>query len=159
MKKIYLVMLASLLVFVFGTDLAFAQKDKMLKGTKEEAVEMVKKAVTLYKKVGREKAFEAMNDPKGEFQYKDLYIWVIDLDANGLCVARPVFRQLIGQELCDFVDADGKYFMKEACELGKTKGMGWVDYKWANPLTKRNEEKSTYFECVKNICFFCGFYK
>ena len=159
MKKVLLVSLAIVLSITFGADLALAQKDMMLKGTKEEAVEIVKKAVALYVKVGREKAFEAINDPKGEFQYKDLYVWVIDLDTNGLCLARPVFRQLIGQELCDFVDADGKYFMKEACEQGKTKGMGWVDYKWANPLTKRNEDKSTYFECVKNICFFCGYYK
>jgi cytochrome c len=159
MKKLFLITLASLLICAFCANVALAQKDKMLKGTKEEAVEMVKKAITLYKEAGREKAFAAIDDPKGEFQYKDLYVWVIDLDANGLCVARPVFRQLIGQELCDFVDADGKYFMKEACEVGKTKGMGWVDYKWANPLTKRNEDKSTYFECVKNICFFCGYYK
>jgi len=133
--------------------------DKQLKGSREEAVDMVKKAVALYKSAGRDKAFDAINNPKGDFQYKDLYIWVIDVDSNGLCLARPVFRQLIGQELCDFADSDGKRFMLEACEVGRTKGVGWVDYMWANPVTKKNEPKSTYFECVKNVCFYCGYYK
>lgn len=156
MKKIFA---ALLICFFFTSGLAYAQQTKQLKGTKEEVVEMVKKAVALYKKEGREKAFAAINDPRGEFQYMDLYIWVIDLDANGLCLARPIFKQLIGQELCPFADSEGKLFMQEACEKGRKQGMGWVDYYWANPVTKRNESKSTYFECVKNICFFCGYYK
>jgi signal transduction histidine kinase len=156
MKKV----LVAIMISLFTVSLAHAQtKEKQLKGTKEESVTMVEKAVDLYKKAGRDKAFDAINDPKGDFQYMDLYVWVIDVDSNGLCLARPVFKQLIGQELCDFVDADGKYFMKEACGTAKTKGKGWIDYSWANPVTKRNEPKSTYFECVKNICFFCGYYK
>jgi signal transduction histidine kinase len=156
MKKI---LLGLLIVAFIATGLAYAQQPKQLKGSKDEAVEMVKKAVAMYKKEGRDKTFAAINDPKGEFQYMDLYIWVIDVDANGLCLARPVFRQLIGQELCPFADSEGKPFMQEACETARKKGMGWVDYYWANPVTKRNESKSTYFECVKNICFFCGYYK
>jgi len=155
MKKIFTLAL----IFIFVTaGFAYAQQEKQLRGSKEEAVEMVKKAVAMYKKEGRDKTFAAINDKKGDFQYKDLYIWVIDVDANGLCLARPVFSQLIGQELCPFADSEGKPFMQEACEKGRTKGMGWVDYKWANPVTKRNEQKVTYFECVKNICFFCGYY-
>ncbi|MGE5789725.1 MAG: cache domain-containing protein [Syntrophaceae bacterium] len=156
MKRI---IIAVLICFFFTASLAYAQQIKQLKGTKEEAVEMVKKAVAMYKKDGREKTFAAINDPKGEFQYMDLYIWVIDIDANGLCLARPIFKQLIGQELCPFADSEGKPFMQEACEKARKQGMGWVDYYWANPVTKRNESKSTYFECVKNICFFCGYYK
>jgi len=153
------ILLGLLIVVFIATGVAYAQKEKQLKGSKEEAVEMVKKAVSMFKKEGRNKTFDAINDPKGDFQYKDLYIWVIDVDANGLCLARPVFRQLIGQELCPFADSEGKLFMQEACEKARTKGIGWVDYYWANPVTKRNESKSTYFECVKNICFFCGYYK
>ncbi len=151
-------MLIVIMIIFFLAGIALAA-EKQLKGTREEAVEMVKKAVKLYKDVGRDKAFEAINNPQGDFQYIDLYIWVIDVDSNGLCLARPVFRQLIGQELCDFADSDGKRFMQEACGVAKTKGVGWVDYMWANPVTKRNEAKSTYYECVKNICFFCGYYK
>ena len=157
MRKILLIMV----ICIFAVSIAqiATSKEKQLKGSRDEAVAMVQKAVALYKQVGRDKAFDAINDPKGEYQYMDLYVWVIDVDANGLCLARPVFRQLIGQELCDFVDSDGKYFMREACQIARTKGRGWVDYMWANPVTKRNEPKSTYFECVKSICFFCGYYK
>ncbi|MGE5855139.1 MAG: cache domain-containing protein, partial [Syntrophaceae bacterium] len=108
MKRI---IIAVLICFFFTASLAYAQQIKQLKGTKEEAVEMVKKAVAMYKKDGREKTFAAINDPKGEFQYMDLYIWVIDIDANGLCLARPIFKQLIGQELCPFADSEGKPFM------------------------------------------------
>ena len=154
MKKILVAVMISLLVVSFASTEAKTQK-----GTRDEAVAMVKKAVALYKAEGRMAAFEKINDPKGKFVKGDLYIWVVDTDANALCLARPVFKQLIGMELIDFQDVDGRYFMKEAVNTAKTEGKGWVDYTWANPITKKQESKSTYFECVKNLCFFCGYYK
>lgn len=152
MKRILLAVLVGLFLMSF----AHATEEK---GSSEEAVALVKKAVAIFNSQGREKAFEAINDPKGEFQSKDLYVWVIDIDAKALCLARPVFKQLIGQELIDFQDVSGRYFMKELVETAKSKGSGWVDYVWANPLTKKHEAKSTYFETVKNITFCCGYYK
>ncbi len=154
MKKILVAVMVCVLVVGFASSDAKAQK-----GTRDEAVAMVKKAVATYKAEGRMEAFEKINDPKGQFVKGDLYIWVIDTDANALCLARPVFKQLIGIELIDFQDLEGRYFMREAVSTAKAKGKGWVDYTWANPITKKQESKSTYFECVKNLCFFCGYYK
>ncbi len=117
MKKILVALMIFFLIVSFAYTDAKAQK-----GSRDEAVAMVKKAVTLYKSEGRMEAFEKINDPKGQFVKGDLYIWVVDTDANALCLARPVFKQLIGIELIDFQDLEGRYFMREAVNTAKAKG-------------------------------------
>jgi signal transduction histidine kinase len=44
-------------------------------------------------------------------------------------------------------------------DVGKTKGKGSVDYKWASPMTNKVEQKSSYLEKVSGIILGCGFYK
>ncbi len=44
------------------------------KGTAKEAQDLVAKAIAYYKDNGKDKAFAAINDPKGQFVKKDLYI-------------------------------------------------------------------------------------
>lgn len=56
-------------------------------------------------------------------------------------------------------DADGKYFVKELLEVAKSKGHGWVDYKWPNPVTTILDAKTTYVEKVGNNVLACGVYK
>ena len=41
----------------------------------------------------------------------------------------------------------------------KARGKGWEDYKWTNPLTKRIEPKSVYFELVEGVVVTCGIYR
>jgi cytochrome c len=58
-------------------------------------------------------------------------------------------------------DADGKYFMREMVKVAQTKGTGWVDYKWTNPVSKKIEHKSSYVKRVgnENLLIGCGIYK
>jgi cytochrome c len=44
-------------------------------------------------------------------------------------------------------------------EDAKTKGTGWSDYKWANPVTKKIDDKTTYFMKVDDVVLGCGIYK
>ncbi len=37
--------------------------------------------------------------------------------------------------------------------------MGWVDYRWMNPVTRRVEPKSTYFERDGDLVYLCGIYR
>jgi hypothetical protein len=128
-------------------------------GSAKEAKAMVQRAVTYLKTNGPEIAFPAFSDPKGKFVDRDLYIWVADADANMKCVAHGVSAQLIGRDLMEFKDSDGKMFIREIYELSRKKGSGWVDYKWFRPATQKIEQKSVYFEKVDHYIVACGYYK
>ncbi len=126
-------------------------------GTPPEAEAMVKKAIQLIKADGRDKAFAEINNTKGKFVDRDLYIFVYDM--NGKCVAHGFNAKMIGKDLIEMKDPDGKYFVKERIEICKTKGKGWQDYKFTDPITKQLEPKSAYVERVENLIVGCGVYK
>ena len=127
-------------------------------GTADEAQALVKKAVELIKTGGKDKAFAAFNDPKGEFVKGDLYIFIVDY--TGLTLAHGGNAKLIGKNMMELKDADGKEFMKECIATSK-KGGGWVDYKWTNPETKKVQDKSSYVMPAEGHEFLvgCGIYK
>ncbi len=126
-------------------------------GSAKDAENLVAKAVEHLKTQGREKAFTDFNDSKGAFIHRDLYIYVLDLD--GFAYAHGSNKKLIGKDLKVLRDIDNKAFISDIISLAKTKGKGWVDYKWPNPSTKELESKSTYFEKHDNLIIACGIYK
>ncbi|MBN1981750.1 MAG: cache domain-containing protein [Chitinivibrionales bacterium] len=125
----------------------------------EKAVSLIKKGIDYIKAQGKEKAFVEFNNTKGQFIDGDLYIFVFDM--KGLTLAHGANVKLVGQNQTDLMDADGKEFVKEFINVAKTKGSGWVDYKWTNPVSKKIQDKSTYIEKVEGDEMFlgCGFYK
>ncbi|HYD60128.1 MAG TPA: cache domain-containing protein [Noviherbaspirillum sp.] len=122
-----------------------------------DATAMVKKAVGYVKEQGRDKALAEFNNPSGMFKKGDLYIFVTDL--QGKMLAHGANPKLVGKDLIDLKDSDGKLFVKEYIDLAKSKGSGWSDYKWVNPTTKAIELKSTYVEKVDDMVVGCGIYK
>ncbi len=153
MKKPIATMVGILcLVFIAGNVTLAAQF-----GTAPEAEALVKKAVQLIKTEGREKTFMEINNPKGKFVDRDLYIFVYDI--NGKCVAHGFNSKMIGKDLIEMKDMDGKYFVKERVEIAKTKGKGWQDYKFTDPVTKKIEPKSAYVEKIDDLIVGCGIYK
>ena len=151
-KHIAMMMGFSFLVLAVGS-MAFAAEF----GTAAEAEALVKKAIQLVKAEGKEKAFAEVNNPKGKFVDRDLYIFVYDMD--GKCVAHGFNQKMIGKELIEIKDSDGKLYVKERVEIAKTKGKGWQDYKFTDPITKKIEPKSAYVERVENMIVGCGVYK
>jgi signal transduction histidine kinase len=128
------------------------------KGSANEAVAMVKKAVALIKSDGKEKAFAAFSDPANkDFHDRDLYIYVYDL--NGVAVAHGVNPKLVGKNLLDMKDNEGKPMIQEMVKVAKEKGNGWVDFKWPNPVTKAVESKSGYVERAGDLLVGSGIYK
>ncbi|MBP1202092.1 signal transduction histidine kinase [Duganella sp. 1411] len=127
------------------------------RGTAAEATAMVQRAVEYLKANGPAKAYAAFNDQAGQFKDRDLYVFVIDF--NGKVQAHGANAKLIGKDLMNLKDADDKFFMKEMIDTAKTKGKGWIDYKWPNPVSKAIESKSTYFEKVDDTLVGCGVYK
>jgi cytochrome c len=126
-------------------------------GTPAEAEALVKKAIAEIKAIGKDKAFVEINNTKGKFTDRDLYIFVYDM--NGKCVAHGFNQKMIGKDLVDMQDPDGKFYVKERIEISKTKGKGWQDYKFTNPLSKKVENKTAYIEKVDDLIIGSGAYK
>ena len=130
------------------------------KGTADEAVAMVRKAGEFLKKNGKEKAFAEFNNPKGQFIHKDLYIFTFLANGDGIEQANGANVKLVGKNVLEMKDADGKYLIKDILALGMGKeGKGWVDYKWPNPSTGTIDGKRTYVERVDDVVIGCGIYK
>ncbi len=125
--------------------------------TKDEAVAMVKKAIEYIKANGNDKAFEDISDPKGKFVDRDLYVVVYDM--SGKCLAHGQKKSMVGKELIDFKDVDGKPYMRERVELMKKQPTAWQEYKFMNPLTKKVEPKEMYIARSGDLIVGAGVYK
>jgi sensor histidine kinase regulating citrate/malate metabolism len=127
------------------------------RGTPAEAKAMVEKAMAYIKANGQEKAFAEINNPRGKFVDRDLYIMVYDM--NGTCLAHGANKERIGKNFMDSKDDAGNLVVKQRVEMAKTKGSGWQDYVFANPISKKVEPKTAYFEKYGDIIVSCGAYK
>jgi cytochrome c len=150
--KLFLTWLMASCVFVAGSAGAANR------GTAEEAVAMVKKAIAYYKANGKEKVAAEINNKTGMFEAKDLYLFISPV-ATGAVVAHGANSKLVGRELTDLRDVDGVYFTRRFREVASKEGKGWVDYKWPNAKTGVMESKSTYIEKVDDLYFACGIYR
>ena len=148
--------LKSLTLFLF----AFAISASAIAGnvgTPEEAKNMVKKAMAYAKENTRETFLQEISNPKGKFVDRDLYISVYD--SNGIVLAHGVNAKLIGKDVSNLNDTDGKFFMKDILAQAKASGKGITDYKWPHPETKQYQAKSAYYEAYDGMIISCGYYK
>jgi len=136
----------------------FTAHAQVKKGSSAEAQAMVHKAIAAIKKEGREKAFAQIDDPKGPFVDRDLYVVVYDM--KGKVLAHGANAKMIGKDLIDLRDNDGKYFVKERVDMmAKPDAKGWQDYKFMNPVSRAIEPKSMYLERYEDVIVGCGIYK
>lgn len=124
---------------------------------KDKAKDLVKHAAAYVKYQGKGKALAEIGKAKGSFDKGELYVFAYDL--QGVMIAHPKNPALVGKNLIDVPDSEGKLFRKEIVERAKTKGSGWVDYKYLNPETNDLEDKTTYLLKVGDIILCCGAYK
>ena len=123
---------------------------------RDEAKKFVKRAAAYVKYQGKDKALAEISRPKGMFDKGELYVFAYDL--HGVMVAHPKNAALIGKNLLNEPDAEGKLFRKEIVQRAMSEGSGWVDYIYLNPETNRQEHKTTYFRKVGDIILACGVY-
>ncbi|MGQ9367589.1 cache domain-containing protein [Azospirillum sp. A39] len=126
-------------------------------GTADEAVAMVKRAVAAVAGEGRDQTLAAVNAKDPRFVDRDLYVFVWDM--NGTTLAHAQNPKMIGKNMADITDTDGKPYARERLELAKQKTSFWSDYKFSNPVTKKIEPKSTYCEAANAMIFCVGIYK
>lgn len=125
--------------------------------SRDEAVAMVGKAVSAIKSEGNDKVYAAVTAKEARFVDRDLYVVVYGLD--GKILAHGANNKLVGVDMLDAQDVDGKPFVKERVDLAKAKGTFWQDYKFVNPVSKKVEPKQMYCERVAETAVCAGVYK
>ncbi|WP_426189473.1 cache domain-containing protein [Massilia sp. DWR3-1-1] len=125
--------------------------------SEKDAIAMVEKGATFMKTAGKDDMIKRINAKDPEFIQGPLYLTM--RDAKGVILANPVNPAMIGKDLVDVPDADGKPFRREILELAKKKGKGWVDYKFKNPASGKVEAKTTYIQLVGDVTLEAGIYK
>jgi cytochrome c len=123
----------------------------------KEAEAMVKKGVAFIKASGKEKGYAEISSKQSKFKDRDLYLVVYGLD--GKVWAHGANEKMIGYNMIDVKDIDGKEFVKERVELAKAKSNFWQDYKFVNPVSKKVEPKSMYCERLEDTVVCGGIYK
>lgn len=136
------------------TTLAGTPATKPPRGNATEAQGLVKRAVLAVRE-DKEKAFQSFNDSKGNFVDRDLYI--LAQDFNGVILAHGANARLIGKNILDVRDLEGRAMIKERIAAAKEHATGWWgEYKWPNPVTKAIERKRTYCEVASTSIIICA---
>jgi signal transduction histidine kinase len=143
-------------LFVLAFIIISGMENRTVAASKKDlARSIVRKAIHFYKANGKGKTIEAING--GKFRKGELYVFAYSME--GVLIAHPVNKSLIGKNLLDIPDDAGRLFRKDIVEKAKSSGTGWVDYKYKNPKTDKVEDKVTYIKRVDDIIFCCGVYK
>lgn len=123
----------------------------------KEAEVMVGKALKHIGSAGKDKAYGDFTAKAPGWVDRDLYVIVYDLE--GKVLAHGQNAKMVGKDLIDIKDADGKAYVKERVDLTKSKGKFWHDYKFTDPVTKKVLPKSTYCEREGDTAVCAGIYK
>ncbi len=125
--------------------------------SEKDAIAMVEKGAAFMKASGKDEMIKRINAKDADYDQGALYLTM--RDAKGVILANPVNAAMIGKDLVDVPDADGKLFRREILDLAKKKGKGWVDYKFKNPSSGKVEAKTTYIYAVGDVTLEAGIYK
>ncbi|MES2102505.1 MAG: cache domain-containing protein [Pseudomonadota bacterium] len=123
----------------------------------DDAIAIVDKGLAYLQKNGKEALIKEVNSKNPIFIKGDVYLALRALD--GTTLAHPINPRVVGKNMIVLPDADGKYYRKEIVEMAKTKGKGWVDYRYNNPDSKELENKATYFVRSGDLILEAGIYK
>lgn len=126
------------------------------RGTKAEAQAMVGRAIALFDRLGPGPAFKRMNDPKGSFHDRDLYVFVVGPDKQ--VVVQGADPRRIGLNITKIKDSRGALYgiamLKAATPTG-----AWVDYWRRDPLTGKDLPKHSWVRLHRGYVFGVGVYK
>ncbi|MYN08506.1 cache domain-containing protein [Pseudoduganella aquatica] len=126
--------------------------------TEKDAIAMAERGAAFMKANGKEEMMKKISGKDPEFLQGSLYVDMRDIN-TGIVLAHPVNPAIVGKDLTDVPDANGKKYRREIIELAAKKGKGWVDYMYKNPTTGKIEPKTTYILRVGDVVLEAGIYK
>ena len=129
------------------------------RGTKEEAIALMNSAMAHVKKVGVTKAFDDFTNDKATWNSKDLYVSAVDWKGNSL--AHGFNPKQVGRNLWEVKDNNGVFLIQEIVKTAQSKGEGWVNYQWPDPLTKKMADKTSLVRHIPGTeaCLIVGIYR
>jgi len=93
----------------------------------------------------------------GPYQDGDLYVYVVG--ANGVMQASGGSSvTLVGRDVRELRDADGKQFMKEMLAGARTWGSGSIEYRWLNGEHGKIEDKIAHYRKSGDAVIAVGYY-
>jgi signal transduction histidine kinase len=78
---------------------------------------------------------------------------------HGVMVAHPINAKLIGKNLLEVPDADGKLFRKDIISGVQASGTASVGYKYKNPQSGKVEDKISFCKKAADLAVCAGYYK
>jgi cytochrome c len=124
--------------------------------SKAEAEAMVKKAVAALKS-GKDATLAEITSKSPKWVDRDLYAVVYDM--KGSVRAHGQNDKMVGKDVLELKDPDGKLYVKERVELAGSKGKFWQEYKFTDPVTKKALPKEAYCEKLDEMIVCAGVYK
>jgi signal transduction histidine kinase len=149
-----LLVTAATLCLAFAANAAFASAEP----TEKDAIAMAERGAALVKAKGKEEMMKRITAKDPDFVQGSLYVDLRDVK-TGIVLAHPYNPSIVGKDLTDVPDANGKKYRREIIELAAAKGKGWVDYQYKNPTTGKIEPKTTYILLVDGVILEAGLYK
>ena len=126
--------------------------------TEKDAIAMAERGAAMVKAKGKAEVMKRITAKDPEFVQGSLYIDMRDVK-TGIVLAHPYNPSIVGKDLTDVPDANGKKYRREIIELAAAKGKGWVDYQYKNPTSGKIEPKTTYILLVDGVVLEAGLYK
>lgn len=142
----------SLAVFVLGAAFSVGALAQASEGRPDDAKKLAAAAAQHVKKVGIEQASKDFSSDK-QWTVKDLTVWAMDTKGVMRYHTNP---KMIGKELLEVKDQNGRPFNKEMVAIGKGTQPGKVDYEWAHPETKKLSPKTAFLNPVAGSDLFVG---
>jgi len=126
--------------------------------TEKDAIAMAERGAAFMKAKGKEELMKRISAKDPDFSQGELYIDMRDIK-TGIVLAHPHNQSIVGKDLTDVPDANGKKYRREIINLAAAKGKGWVDYMYKNPTNGKIEPKTTYILRVDDVVLEAGIYK
>ncbi len=137
-SKFFTFVIISIFFIMFASNIYAAEK-----ATPKEVYDMVVKASFVLKNLGA-KGLEAFMDPKGEFVWKDTYVFVYNCKA-GVPAAHPFAHHAVGKKMSEMKDGPQHIFYEvfvKLCAVATENGR-WVEYKW--PVKGQGKKRKISF--------------
>src|SRR5260221_5872442 len=144
---------ASVVLLIASVALTPGAARAATRGTPSEAKVMLDKAVDHLKSAGRKVAITDFNASKAPFRDRDLY--VLCVDSKHSIVANGGYPSYVGTSVDAFVDEKGVTLGKALWDAARKNANGFIVYLHLNPVTRRIEEKTTFYSKVADDLL-CG---
>jgi cytochrome c len=126
--------------------------------TEKDAIAMSNRAVAVIKGQGKEELIKRITAKDPAFVQGSMYIYLRDFK-TGVNTAHPFNQTIVGKDMNDVPDTNGKFYRRDIMAVATKDGKGWVDYMYKNPTNGKIEAKTVYVLRVDDVVLVTGIYK